>query len=138
MRLVSLTLDVRPFTPADAAAVAQISRSTGQPDSESGADPRYVGHLAATGKVLVGVTAHDHVVAWGAVTATAWGEMLTDLFVDPAWHGRGVGAALVAQLWLPGSQERDRLTFSSWHAHALPPVRTGRTRAVLAVALPER
>src|SRR5262249_14690148 len=47
----------------------------------------------------------------GAVT------MLCDLFVDPRFHGHGIGQALLAALWEAGTP---RMTFSSLHAHAVP------------------
>jgi len=43
--------------------------------------------------------------------------MLCDLFVDPQFHGLGIGQALLAGLWEPGTP---RMTFSSLHAHAVP------------------
>ena len=43
--------------------------------------------------------------------------MLSDLFVHPAQHGRGVGRAMLGELW---RGEPRRMTFSSQHAHALP------------------
>ena len=111
---------VRAFTAADAEAVARISALNGQPDSDSGADPAYLAHVGEAGTVLVAVAEHDEVVAWGASTATGWGDLLTDLFVHPDWHGRGLGTAVLGHLWPPETGEQPRFTFSSWHAHALP------------------
>ena len=111
---------VRAFTSADAQAVARVSVLNGQPDTDSGADPSYLAFLAETGTVVVAVSAPDEVIAWGAVTATGWGEMLTDLFVHPGWHGRGVGTCVLGHFWPSGSDKQPRFTFSSRHANALP------------------
>jgi hypothetical protein len=45
--------------------------------------------------------------------------MLTDLFVHPDRHGRGMGGALLRALW-PDHTAPGRFTFSSQHASALP------------------
>jgi hypothetical protein len=43
--------------------------------------------------------------------------MLCDLFVDPAAHGRGLGRAMLADLWASAGP---RMTFSSLHSRAVP------------------
>ena len=50
---------------------------------------------------------------------TPVGVLLTDLFVDPAWQGTGIGRRILAGLW-PDVAAPGRFTFSSQHAHALP------------------
>ena len=118
--------EVRAATEDDLAAIAAVAEATGQVEEWSGSDPAYVRHLLAHGQVLV---AEHRATEGRAMVVTGFGAtlrigdgpaavtMLCDLFVDPGWHGRGVGQALLAALWEPGSP---RMTFSSLHAHALP------------------
>jgi len=111
-------LTVRSVTDADLAAVARISAAAGQAPTGSGIDPHYVARLRETGRVAV-ATDRDGVVGWGAVTAAAHGQILSDLFVDVDARGRGVGAAVLGHLW-PDPAAPGRLTFSSQDPRALP------------------
>ncbi|MFG2040499.1 GNAT family N-acetyltransferase [Dactylosporangium sp. NPDC048998] len=110
---------IEPATPADAPSIARISRAAGQPDTDSGADPAYLAYLLGNGTVRVARDDDGAVAGWGATTTGALGNMLSDLFVDPARHGRGVGARLLRALW-PDPAAGRRFTFSSRHPAALP------------------
>jgi Acetyltransferase (GNAT) domain len=72
------------------------------------------------GRVVVAELAGS-VVGFGAVEQLGLGPdavtMLCDLFVDPAAHGRGIGRAMLADLWAGADR---RMTFSSLDARAVP------------------
>jgi GNAT superfamily N-acetyltransferase len=111
---------VRDAAHADLEAIARVAALTGQVEEWSGSDPAYVSHLLAHGRVVVAedggtITGFgaSHRIGAGPAAVT----MLCDLFVDPQFHGRGTGQALLAALWDAGTP---RMTFSSLHAHALP------------------
>jgi GNAT superfamily N-acetyltransferase len=111
---------VRPAADTDLAAIARVAEATGQVEEWSGSDPAYVRHLLTHGRVAVAeqsgtVTGFGASYRIGAGPATI--TMLSDLFVDPQFHGRGTGQALLAALWETGTP---RMTFTSLHAHALP------------------
>ena len=61
------------------------------------------------------------VIGFGAVEQIGLGPdavtMLCDLFVDPAAHGRGIGRAMLTDLWADADR---RMTFSSLDARAVP------------------
>jgi GNAT superfamily N-acetyltransferase len=111
---------VRRAAIGDVTAIAAVAVAAGQTGEWSGADPAYVRHLLGQGQVVVAESAGT-VTGFGASrpVPTAAGEatMLCDLFVDPRFHGRGAGQAMLGSLWTAGTA---RLTFSSLHAHALP------------------
>lgn len=109
---------VRPGGEADVAAIAAITKATGQNDDWGGVNPAYVRHLLAHGRVVVAELDGD-VVGFGAVQETGAPavSMLCDLYVDPAAHGRGCGRAMLADLWSTAAR---RMTFSSLHSHAMP------------------
>jgi len=113
-------IEVRAAHPDDLPGIAAVALATGQDEEWGGADPAYMTHLLAHGRVLVGVS-DGSVVAFGATrqlgTSASPVTMLCDLFVDPRLHGTGCGRALLAELWDGGGQ---RMTFSSLHAHAVP------------------
>jgi GNAT superfamily N-acetyltransferase len=104
----------------DLDAIAAVAVATGQVEEWSGSDPAYVTHLLAEGQVMVAENAGG-VTGFGATRRIGDGPgavtMLCDLFVDPQFHGLGIGQALLSALWEPGSA---RMTFSSLHAHAVP------------------
>ena len=113
-------IETRDATTADLGAIASVATATGQVEEWSGSDPAYVTHLLAQGTVMVAESA-DGVTGFGATRRIGDGPgavtMLCDLFVDPQFHGLGIGQALLAGLWEPGTP---RMTFSSLHAHAVP------------------
>jgi len=114
-------IEVREAIHADLPQIAAVALATGQDEEWGGADPAYMTHLLAHGRVVVGV-AGGSVAGFGATRLVGSGpgavSMLCDLFVHPEVHGSGCGRAMLAALW-PGSGGR-RMTFSSLHAHALP------------------
>ncbi len=93
--------------------IRAITHATGQSDEDSGADPAYVEVIRAQGHAKVAVSGGT-VLGWAGALPTPLGTLLTDLFVDPAVHARGVGAALLRAL--PPLE----FTFSSKHPSALP------------------
>jgi GNAT superfamily N-acetyltransferase len=113
-------IETRDATTADLGAIAAVATATGQVEEWSGSDPAYVTHLLAEGRVVVAEDGGS-VTGFGATRRIGDGPgavtMLCDLFVDPQFHGRGIGQALLAGLWEPGTP---RMTFSSLHAHAVP------------------
>jgi GNAT superfamily N-acetyltransferase len=113
-------IEVREAGTGDLPEIAAVALATGQGEEWSGADPAYITHLLACGKVVVGVS-DGSVIGFGATRRLGSGtgavSMLCDLFVDPRIHGSGCGRALLARLW---QEPGPRMTFSSLHAHALP------------------
>jgi len=113
-------IETRAATTADLGAIAAVATATGQVEEWSGSDPAYVTHLLAEGRVVVAESGGS-VTGFGAIRRIGDGPdavtMLCDLFVDPQFHGLGIGQALLAGLWEPGTP---RMTFSSLHAHAVP------------------
>jgi GNAT superfamily N-acetyltransferase len=113
-------IDVRQAGPADLPQIAAVALATGQDEEWGGADPAYMTHLLAYGRVVVGVSGGS-VIGFGATRQLGTGasavSMLCDLFVDPRMQGSGCGRAMLAGLW-PGRGRR--MTFSSLHGHALP------------------
>ncbi len=111
---------VRDAASGDVGAIAQVAVAAGQDEEWSGADPAYVGHLLAHGRLVV-AEYRGAVAGFGATCRIGAGPaaitMLCDLFVDPRSHGLGLGQAMLATLWRDGPP---RMTFSSLHAHALP------------------
>ena len=113
-------IEVREAEEADLPAIAAVARATGQDEEWAGADPAYVRHLLAHGRVVVAARGGS-VIGFGAIRQLGSGaaavSMLCDLFVDPRAQGSGAGRAMLSRLW-PGTGRR--ITFSSRHAHALP------------------
>lgn len=114
-------IEVREAVLADLPQIAAVALATGQDEEWGGADPAYMTHLLAHGRVVVGVSGGS-VAGFGATRSLGGApdavSMLCDLFVHPRLHGSGCGRAMLAALW-PDAGGR-RMTFSSLHGHALP------------------
>jgi GNAT superfamily N-acetyltransferase len=99
---------------AEASDLAEIARIAAANDEDDGGNPGYVAHLRSHGRLLV---AGDGVLAgYCGVRTVGDATMLTDLFVDPARHGGGVGRALLDAA-LSGTGER--FTFASRDPRAM-------------------
>jgi GNAT superfamily N-acetyltransferase len=113
-------LTIRAAAADDVPAIGTIAIAAGQEDDWSGRNPAYVQHLMRHARLLVAISG-GRLAGFGATQRIGSGPaavtMLCDLFVHPDAHGRGIGRALLAELWDPAAR---RMTFSSMHAHALP------------------
>lgn len=89
---------VRAYRPADATAIVQISPATGQVGPGTGADPDYLAFLHTVGTVLVAAQPAGTITGCGGVKPASSGLLLSDPFIDPACHGHGTGARLLAAL----------------------------------------
>jgi GNAT superfamily N-acetyltransferase len=115
---VSEPITVRASTGDDFAAIAGVALACGQPATDSGADPAYLAHLSAHGRIEVATDPVGEIVAFGASRQVGSACMLTDLFVIPKLQGRGIGRAILERLW---NENRGAwLTFSSQDPRALP------------------
>jgi GNAT superfamily N-acetyltransferase len=111
---------IRPANQADLpAALAVWWRCDHGIDAEVPTEPwrlRPLEHVLITGAMAV-AEASGEVVGFGGTVERGGVTMVTDLFVDPRWHGRGIGALLLDEV-LQGRWPRQ--TFSSAHPNALP------------------
>ncbi|GAA0269131.1 GNAT family N-acetyltransferase [Cryptosporangium japonicum] len=106
-------MEIRAVDSGDLSGIRAITAATGQSDQDSGADQEYVELIRSHGLAKVAVSG-GAVLGWAGAMPTPLGTVLTDLFVDPAVHARGVGSALLRAL--PSL----RFTFSSTHPAAMP------------------
>ncbi|MGW4526421.1 N-acetyltransferase family protein [Amycolatopsis sp. NPDC004378] len=105
---------VRTAVPADLAGIARVADRSGLGPHETGADPAYVRHLAAHGRVVVADAAE--VLGYAATIPVGGRTMLTDAFVVPGAQGKGIGGALLDEVFAPGVP---RMTFSSRDPRAI-------------------
>jgi GNAT superfamily N-acetyltransferase len=112
---------IRAGTVADVDAIGRVAEAAGQRGEWTGADAAYVSHLLGNGRMAVAIDS-DRIVGFGAVREILGRSgvirMLCDLFVDPSYHGRGYGRALLTDLWPDAG--KPLMTFSSQHPQALP------------------
>ena len=102
---------VRDAEPSDLATLVSIAAAGGSPD----ADHRHLGFLREAGRVLVAEVAAG-VVGFVAVLPAHGARMVTDLFVDAAHRGRGVGGELLGRALVGGGPA---FTFASTDPAAL-------------------
>jgi GNAT superfamily N-acetyltransferase len=111
---------IRPASRADlSAALAVWWRCDHGIDADIPTEPwrvRPLEHVLATGTLAVAEAAGE-VVGFGGTVRRGGVSMVTDLFVDPGWHGRGIGALLLDRVL---EDAWPRQTFSSAHPNALP------------------
>ena len=108
---------VRLAMPADVPGIAMVLAANGEPLERPGVEGYpYVEFLLGRGRVVVAETG-GIVVGFGSVILIGDASMVTDLFVDPGHHGRGVGTALLSAAL---GDAHPRMTFSSADPRALP------------------
>jgi GNAT superfamily N-acetyltransferase len=109
-------VDVRPATEDDGAGIAAVRDAIGGQHDDSGSDSAYRDHLLTHGRLFVAV-GDGRVVGFAGARDIGGHRLLSDLFVEPQLHGRGIGRALLAAV-LDGSE--DCYTFSSSDPRAMP------------------
>jgi len=111
---------IRPATSADLAqAFAVTWRCDEGPDVPVPTEAwrlHYLEHELATGTMGVAEAGGD-VVGFGGTVERGSVTMLTDLYVDPRWHGHGIGARILESVL---DDAWPRHTFASAHPNALP------------------
>ena len=109
--------EIRQATSADIRGIAAVLAANGealeQPDV---AGYPYLEFLLGRGRVAVAEVA-GVIVGFGSVIGVGDAAMVTDLFVDPGHHGRGIGSALLTETL---ADQPVRMTFSSADPRALP------------------
>src|SRR3569833_2781721 len=105
-------MEVRSVLDGDLPAIAAIAVAN---DDEDGADPRYVSHLCEHGEFLVALS-DGRTVGYCGLRRVGGLTLLSDLFVDPAWHGGGVGRRLLDVAF---GVAGDRSTFASRDPRAM-------------------
>ncbi len=111
---------IRPATDEDLPAAFSVTWRCDHGDADVPTDPeqlRYLEHEVATGRMAVAERPDGEVVAMGGTIVRGGVAMVSDLFVDPDWHGRGIGARLLTEVL---GDTWPRQTFSSAHPNALP------------------
>jgi GNAT superfamily N-acetyltransferase len=95
----------------------RCDHGAGEPEPTDPGRLHYLEHELATGRMAVAEGAAGEIVAMGGTVVRGGLAMVSDLFVDPDWHGKGLGqrvlSAVLGDRW-------PRQTFSSAHPHALP------------------
>ena len=112
-------MNLRPARPEDVPAIDAVMTSVGEPMEWPGLPGwPYLEHLVSRARVAV-AEIDDTIVGFGGSIGVRSDDVrfVTDLYVEPSWHGRGVGQALLADI-LSGT--REALTFSSGNPNALP------------------
>ncbi|EOD64928.1 GNAT family N-acetyltransferase [Amycolatopsis vancoresmycina] len=107
---------VRAAILADLAGIARVAGLSGLGRHETGADPDYVRHLLAHGRLAVAEAATGEMLGYAATIPVGDRTMLTDAFVVPGRQGAGVGGALLDEVLAPGAP---RMTFSSQDPRAI-------------------
>ena len=104
-------MDLRPATDDDAAAIERIAIANDDHQA-----PGYVTHLREHGTFLV-ASLDGVVTGYSATREVGQATMLCDLFVDPPFHGQGIGHRLLTQIF-DGAGER--FTYASRDPRAMP------------------
>ena len=105
-------MKIRPATLVDVDAIVAVLHA----NDEKHLDDAYVGHLLATGRVVVALSG-EQLVGVGATIERGGVTHIADLYVDPSRHGAGVGGKLLSAL---DPARTPCTTFSSSNPRALP------------------
>jgi GNAT superfamily N-acetyltransferase len=103
---------IRPATLVDVDAIVAVLHA----NDEKHLDDAYVGHLLASGHVVVAVVG-EQLIGVAATIERGGVTHIADLYVDPSHHGGGVGGKLLSAL---DPARTPCTTFSSSDPRALP------------------
>ena len=112
-------MDVRIATVDDLDAVVDLADIVDPPSHGMDVDRDYYATILEHGRLVVAETS-DIVIGYGGAIPVAGMRHLTDLFVHPDGHGRGIGKELLNAVWDASIRDVPRQTFSSRHPAALP------------------
>jgi GNAT superfamily N-acetyltransferase len=108
---------VRLATPADIPGIAAVLASNGEAlERPDVVGYPYLEHLLRRGRMVI-AELDGPIVGFGSVIRIGEASMVSDLFVDPAHHGQGIGSALLVEAL---GDDQPRMTFSSADPRALP------------------
>jgi GNAT superfamily N-acetyltransferase len=109
--------DIRPATAADLEGIARVLAANGEALEQPGVEGYpYLEFLLDRGRVEV-ADSRGVIVGFASVIQVGDASMVTDLFVDPAHHGHGIGTLLLSSTL---GDAHPRMTFSSADPRALP------------------
>lgn len=111
-------MEVRRATTSDLDAVLDLADMVDPPSHGMDVDRDYYASIIEHGRLVV-AEASEIVVGYCGVIPVATALHVSDLFLHPDAHGRGIGRDLLAAVWHP-DVDAPRQTFSSRHPAALP------------------
>jgi GNAT superfamily N-acetyltransferase len=112
-------MDVRVASPDDLDAVVDLAGIVDPPSTGMDVDRDYYSSIADCGCLVV-AEASGVVIGYAGAIPVASARHLSDLFVHPDAHGRGIGRQLLEAVWDADVTDVPRQTFSSVHPSALP------------------
>ncbi|MFL6182793.1 MAG: GNAT family N-acetyltransferase, partial [Actinomycetes bacterium] len=112
-------MDVRMASVDDLDAVVDLAGIVDPPSDGVDVDRDYYSNILEHGRLSV-ADASGIVIGYCGAIPVGGTRHLSDLFVHPDAHARGIGGQLLEAVWDAPASEVPRHTFSSVHPSALP------------------